>query len=81
MKSFKMVVTGLVFSLFLVFAHAGLSFAEHEEHSTDDIKTLKDAAAALKASNPDLSEKLNKYADREANEKEEAEEYERNEKK
>ncbi len=81
MKSLRALVTGLVFSLFLVFAYAGISFAEHEEHSADDVKMLKDAAVALKASNPDLSAKLSAYADREAKEREEAEEYEKNEKK
>jgi hypothetical protein len=79
MKRFKTLATGLVFSLFLVLAHAGVSLAE--EHSSADIQMLRDASAALKASNPDLSEKLGKYADREAKEMEEDEEYERSEKK
>ncbi len=81
MKTLKSLAVGLIFSLALVFAPAGASFAEEMEHGKGDIQMLRDAAVALKASNPDLSAKLSKYADREANEKEEAEEYERNEKK
>ncbi len=81
MKTLKTLALGVLFSLLLVFAHSGVWFAEHEEHGKDDIQMLRDAATALKAANPDLSAKLSKYADREANEKEEAEEYEKNEKK
>ena len=81
MKPMKSLALSLIFSLALVFAHAGMSFAEEAEHSQGDIQMLREAATALKASNPELSEKLSKYADRETNEREEAEEYERNEKK
>ncbi len=80
MKTLKMLALGVFFAVFVVFAHAGTSFAEEMEHSKGDIQMLRDAATALKATNPDLSAKLSKYADREANEKEEAEEYEKDEK-
>ncbi len=81
MKTFKSIALSLIFSLALVCTYAGASFAEEMEHSKGDIQMLRDAATALKATNPDLSAKLSKYADREANEREEAEKYEKNEKK
>lgn len=43
------------------------------EHSKKEIKLLKDSAAALSSSNPDLSNQLTKYASKEAGEKEETE--------
>ncbi len=41
-----------------------------KEHSEADIKLLKDAAAALGKSNPDLANRLADYANREAGEQE-----------
>jgi hypothetical protein len=76
MKVLRMLIAGVFFSMLLVFAHANTSFAEENEHSKADIQSLRDGAAALKAINPDLSEKLGKYADKEANEKGESEEKE-----
>ncbi len=40
----------------------------HEEHTQADITLLREAAAVLKASRPDLAQGLSTYADREANE-------------
>ena len=77
MKTLKMLVIGLLFSTLSVFSHAAVSYAD--EHSKQDIQTLKDAATTLKATNPDLSDKLSKYADKEAGEKGEAEEKEEGE--
>jgi len=45
----------------------GLSFA-NGENTQADIKLLRDAAAALQQSRPDLALQLNHYADREARE-------------
>ena len=44
----------------------------HAEHAEEDIKLLRDAAAALGPSHPDLAMGLSDYADREAEELEEA---------
>lgn len=54
------------------------SFAE-KEHNKADIKLLKDSAAALQQSHPDLAKGLTDYANREAGEQEEMNE-EKNEK-
>ncbi len=77
MKTLKILMAVIFLSAMFVFSH-GLSYA-HEEHSDADIQMLRDSATALKVTNPDLSEKLSKYADREA--KEESEEAEEHEKK
>ena len=80
MKMLSVLIAGVVLSTMLVFSHATTCFAHEGEHSQGDIQMLRDAASALKATNPDLSEKLTKYADREAKEVAEEEE-EDNEKK
>ena len=74
MKTMKMGVVGLLFSALLVFGQPAVSYAE--EHGKQDIQALEDAATALKATNPGLSDQLDKYADKEAGEKGEAEEEE-----
>ena len=79
MKMLSILMAGIVLSALLVFSPSTAVFAYEEEHSQSDIQMLRDAASALKATNPDLSEKLTQYADREA--KETAEEEEENEKK
>ena len=71
MKTLKIVKVGLLFSGLLFFAFAAISFAD--EHSPQEIQKLKDAASALKTSNPDLSDRLSKYADKEAAEEDERE--------
>ena len=76
MKVLRTLIAGVFFSMLLMFSHANVSSAEENEHSKADIQSLRDGAAALKAVNPELSEKLGKYADKEANEKKEAEEKE-----
>ena len=73
----KVFLAALLFLTMIFFRHAAVSFAG--EHSLQDIQTLKDAAAALKTSNPGLSGKLSEYAEREAGETEEAEEKEEGE--
>ena len=79
MKMLSVLIVGVVLSTMLVFSHSTASFAHEGEHSQGDIQMLRDAASALKATNPDLSEKLTKYADREAKEvaEEEDEEHEK----
>ena len=72
----RALIAGVFFSMLLMFSHASASFAEEMEHKSADVQSLRDGAAALKAANPELSEKLSKYAEKEANEKEEAEEKE-----
>ena len=79
MRTLSVLMAGIVLSALLVFSPSTAAFADEEEHSQSDIQMLRDAASALKATNPDLSEKLTQYADREA--KETAEEEEENEKK
>lgn len=80
MKTLRILVAVVFLSTMFVFSNSGLSYAHEEgEHSKGDIQMLRDSAAALKATNPDLSEKLSKYADRET--KEESEEAEEHEKK
>ena len=74
MKTLNVLMAGIVLSAMLVFSHSAAVFAHEEEHSQGDIQMLRDAAVALKATNPDLSEKLTKYADREAEEGTEEEE-------
>ena len=76
MKVLRTLIAGVFFSMLLMFSHASTSFAEGMEHKQADVQSLRDGATALKATNPALSEKLSKYADKEANEKEEAEEKE-----
>lgn len=66
------VVTGL--SMFLFFSHAIISYAH--ELGPQDIQTLKESADRLKLTDPNLSNELNKYADREATGTEEADENE-----
>ena len=68
MKTLSVLMAGVVLSAMLVFSHSTAVFAYEEEHSQGDIQMLRDAASALKATNPDLSEKLSQYADREAKE-------------
>ncbi len=78
MKTLRVLMAAIFLSAMFVFSHQGFSYAHEEEHSKGDIQMLRDAAAALKITNPDLSEKLSKYADREAKEEsEEAEEHEK----
>ncbi len=78
MKTLSTLMIGFMMATMLVFSHASVSFAEEKEHNAADIQVLKDAAAALKVSSPELSAKLTAYADRESKEvKEEAEEYEK----
>ncbi len=60
------VIFGLVMLAFLY--QPAASFAHEGAHSEADIQMLRDAATALKATNPDLSEKLSKYADQEEGE-------------
>lgn len=74
MKTLKMMMAGLLFASLVFFGLAAFSFADG--HSQQDIQTLKDAALALKATHPDLSNQLSQYADKEAGEKGEAEEKE-----
>ena len=74
MKTLKILMAGLLFSSLIFFGRAGVSFADG--HSPQEIQMLKEAASALKASHPDLSDELNEYADKEAGEKGEAEENE-----
>ncbi len=77
MKTLRVLMAAIFLSAMFAFTHAGLSYAHEEEHSKGDIQMLRDAAIALKATNSDLSEKLSKYADKEAEEREEAEEHEK----
>ncbi len=77
MKTFRVLMAVIFLSAMFVFTHPGFSYAHEEEHSKGDIQMLRDSAMALKATNPDLSEKLSKYADKEAEESEEAEEHEK----
>ena len=74
MKMLSILMAGVVLSALLVFSPSTAVLAYEEEHSQSDIQMLRDAASALKATNPDLSEKLTKYADREAEEGTEEEE-------
>ena len=64
MKSLKAVVIGLAV-IGSVVAISLVSFAD-EGHMKEKIKTLNEAAAALKQSSPDLSAGLSKYAEEEA---------------
>ena len=50
---------------------AAQALADGGEHSKKEIKLLKDSAAALSSTNPDLSKRLKTYASKEAGEKEE----------
>ena len=80
MKTLRILMAVVFLLALFVFSNLKLSYAHEEgEHTKGDIQMLRDAATALKATNPDLSDKLSKYADREA--KEVAEEEEENEKK
>ncbi len=72
MKRLKMLIAAILFSTLLSMNHPAASFAG--EYSQEEIQTLKDAAAKLELTNPDLSDQLNKYADRKENGKEGAEE-------
>lgn len=83
MKTLRVLMAVIFLSAMFVFSHPGFSYADEEEHSKGDIQMLRDSAAALKATNPDLSDRLSKYANREENEakegaqeSEEAEEHE-----
>ena len=69
MKTLRVLMAAIFLSAMFAFSHLGLSYAQ-EEHSEEDIQMLWDAAMALKVTNPDLSEKLSEYADREAEETE-----------
>ena len=79
MKTLKngLLVLGFLVSAFLF--RPAVSPAHGAEHSKADIQMLRDAAAALKASNPDLADKLSQYSDREEKEvtEEETEEHEK----
>ncbi len=77
MKTLRVLMAAIFLSAMFAFSHPGFSYAYEEEHSKGDIQMLRDPAAALKATNPDLSEKLSKYAGKEAEEREEAEEHEK----
>lgn len=68
MKTFSKLLMAAIFFMFLGYA----SVAYAHEHNPQDIQTLRDAAAAMKLTDPNLSDQLNKYADREATGKEEA---------
>ena len=59
-------------SIALLFSHALVSYAH--ELSQQDIQTIKESAGRLKLTDPNLSDELNKYAERESAGKEEAEE-------
>ena len=72
MKTFVTLTAGIFLAAFLVFSKAPVSWADG--HSPAEIQMLKDAAAALKATNPDLSEKLSKFAEKEAKETDEDDE-------
>ena len=82
MKTLRILTAGMVFLALLVFSQAAKSWAHEAEHSKVDIQMLRDSAEALKATHPDLAEKLSHFADYEAREaSEEDEEREENEKK
>lgn len=72
MKSLKLFWTSALVATLVFLGGSAVSFAD--EHGKEEIQSLQDAAAALKISNPDLSDRLGKYADKEAGEKGEAEE-------
>ncbi len=74
MKTFKMLIGTLFFISLAFFGFAGVSLAD--EHGKTEIQNLKDAATALKTTNPNLSAQLSKYADKEVGEKEGMEEKE-----
>jgi predicted Zn-dependent protease len=59
MNVMERIGTGLLIGMFVV--AAGTSFAKND-HSEAELKVLSESAAALKQSNPKLSEKLSKYA-------------------
>lgn len=72
MKYFRIVLIGLAVLGMIVFL-SSVSFAEEGYHSGKGnheakIKLLKDSAAALQKSNPDLAKGLNDIADKEAKE-------------
>ena len=77
MRTLKTALSGLLFAGLIFFGLAAVSFADG--HSQQDIQTLKDAAAALRVSNPGLGSELGEYADKEAGENKEAEGKEENE--
>lgn len=79
MKGFRNVILILGFLGLVAFSQAKVSFAHEGEHGKGDLQMLRDAAAALKASNADLSERLSKYADHEEMEakEDEGEEHEK----
>ncbi|GEM_PF-2306206 len=74
MKTLKLFWASVLFATLVFLGGSAVSFAD--EHSKEEIQSLQDAAAALKISNPDLSDQLGKYADKEGGEKGEAEEKE-----
>ncbi len=67
-KTLSALLIGLMMAGTFVFSHVPALLADEDEHSAADIQVLKDAAAALLASKPELSAKLTAYADRESKE-------------
>lgn len=65
MKTIRILMIGLFVTLLTLGWRAMPSLAV-EEHGAEDIQMLRDAATALQTSNPELAEKLNKYADQES---------------
>ena len=75
MKTLRNLLAVLMLFSVAIFSQSAVSLAHEDEHDKADLQMLRDAATALKASNPDLSEKLSKYADQEEKEgKEDADE-------
>ncbi len=74
MKRLKILASAALVGTMAFCSLSASSYAE--EHPNKEIQTLRDAAVALKSVNSDLSDRLSQYADKEANEKAEAEEKE-----
>ena len=63
----------MILTMVLVGTLVGVStVASAREHTEADIKMLRDAAAALKLPHPDLASGLSQYADKEAQELDQA---------
>ncbi len=77
MEKMKVFLAALLVSTMIFLGHAAVSFAH--VRGMQNIQMLKDSASALKASNPDLSAGLSRFADEESGEKEEDEENEASE--
>ncbi|HTL48976.1 MAG TPA: hypothetical protein VL688_13020 [Verrucomicrobiae bacterium] len=68
-------ITGMTVIFFLMLVFFGwpaVSYAH--DHTAQEIQTLKDGAAALQSTNPELSGRLKEFANAEANERGEEEE-------